>query len=70
MSFRSRIAVLIALCVAGVVAVLAVLAVLTYVFVRDESVVALDRSLNTAMAELQKEWAGTTTVTPPGCCPP
>jgi len=66
-SFRSRIAVLIALCVAGVVAVLAVL---TYVFVRDESVGALDRSLNTAMAELQKEWAGTTTVTPPGCCPP
>lgn len=52
MSFRSRIAVLIAICVAGVVAVLAVL---TYVFVRDESVGALDRSLNTAMAELQKE---------------
>lgn len=52
MSFRSRIAVLVAVCVAGVVAALAVV---TYLFVRDESVGALDRSLSTATSELQQE---------------
>lgn len=52
MSFRTRIAVLTAACVAVVVAVLAAV---TYVFVRAESVAALDRSLATAAAELQAE---------------
>lgn len=52
MSFRSRVALLVALCVAGVVAALAVV---TYFFVRNESEGALDRSLATATAELQRE---------------
>lgn len=52
MSFRARIALLTAACVASVVAIFAVV---TYVFVRNESINALDRSLSTAVAELQRE---------------
>lgn len=66
MSFRARVAVLTATCVAVVVAALAVL---TYVFVRGESVDALDRSLNTAMAELQQERGQDTDGDAPGALP-
>lgn len=66
MSFRARIALLTATCVAGVVAVFAVV---TYVFVRNESINALDRSLSTAVAELQRERGNDVDGDRPGALP-
>ncbi len=51
MSFRGRVALLVAVCVAGVVAALATV---TYLFIRDESISALDRSLSVAAAAIQQ----------------